>query len=50
MEATKPCATTKEFLLKSYRQKRAVIRSFLWSFSEFNALNNKVTFLLREYD
>ena len=42
LKATKPCATTKVFLL-IVTGKRAVIRSFPWSFTEFIALDNKVT-------
>ncbi len=42
LKATKPCATTKGFLLK-VTGNSAVIRLFLWSFTEFIALDNKVT-------
>ena len=42
LKVTKPCATTKVFLLK-VTGKRAVIRSFIWSITEFIALDNKVT-------
>ena len=39
---TKPCATTKVFLL-IVTGKRAVIRLFFWPFTEFIALISKVT-------